>query len=414
MNRKLAKAVIASFRDEDRDTHHGRFASFDDYAWKSLYGWLDASGLAIYLLERIRTLRLEAALPASVLHRLERNASDNRGKTSQMREEFFRVNLAFQKARLSYVNLKGFTLVPDACPDACLRCQFDLDFLVDSADVSRCEEVLRELGYRLAGNGNNVKEFKVGGERLPSVNDLYKAKPQRAVEIHFAEPTKQRGMGRKSEMLSRRLLRKFDGSNFPVVSDSDKFVGLSFHLFKHLSGEWTRASWILEYANFIDFHQDDEELWREAEKWAASDSELRAVIGASAFIAHRIFGSNLSGTLAEIVQQLPKTSRLWIERYGEAVVVAKFPGTKHYLLLQRSHSSGRDMRQQKGRGKLFPLHLPARIVVAPQGRGLLFRFARMRSELSYFLFRLRFHITQGCSYIIEVPRWKRSIAELNS
>jgi hypothetical protein len=410
MDFQLAKAVIATFRDADADQHFNRLSEFRYRSWVRIYGWLDASGLALYFLVRIKKLEIEKAIPARVLMRLEENSLDNKEKTARMFDEFITLNRDLKNADVSYANLKGFTLAPDACTDIALRCQFDLDFLVDFNDINRFENILMRRGYSLAGTGVDVKEFKAGSERLPSVRDLYRAKIQRSVEVHFAYRDEADGTPRYDKF-TRLQSKIWSDLELPVLSDLDRFLAHAQHLFKHLKSEWTRASWILEYANFVTFYEENKALWIEVHKNLALDPNAKVAVGVATLIAEQSFGiAFVPEILKWSVRDLPVPVRLWAERYGNRVLLAEFPGTKLYRLLLKalSNDAARPIRK-----KSFPFNWPAKISVEHGDRSLTLRLEQLRNQTNYFCFRLKFHLKQSFIYKIEEARWKRSIASLH-
>jgi Uncharacterised nucleotidyltransferase len=411
MNRQLAQAVIATFREADPESHFRRLSGFRYRSWVGIYGWLDASGLALYFLAQVQALGIEAAIPVQVLQRLEGNTADNEKKTASMFHEFVALNHDFKHAGLLYANLKGFTLTPDSCAEIALRCQLDLDFLISSKDAQRCESILAARGYSLVGTGVHIKEFKADSEQVPSVRDLYRAKPQRSVEVHLVDCDGGGNSPRKNE-LSRLRSGKWENSEFPALSDFDKFLGHAQHLFKHLKSEWTRASWILEYSNFIRFHQENKALWFEVQEHLTQNPEMKVAVGAVTLFAKQSYGFNsIPETLKASVRELPAPVRLWVERYGNDVLMAKYPGTKLYLLLLTALSHDEAVPLPKN-NKVFPIHRPPRVTVTSAEISLTVQLIQFWQQVRFFCVRLKFHVRHGLVFLIEKSRWKKSIALL--
>jgi hypothetical protein len=392
MNYQLAEAVIATFRTQDPKSHSGLLTKFSYRTWRETYKWLDASGLALYFLDRLQVLQIEAAIPALVLRRLHENAANNKAKTAHLFKEFMLINQEFRRAGLSYVNLKGFTLAPDAFRDAGLRLQLDLDFLIDRADIAKCQQVLEQQGYLLTGEGDNVKEFKAGVGQLPHLRDLYKSKLQRCVEIHFDESDGADGSVPRCDRLARLCLRRWEDLELPVLCDCDRFVALALHLFKHLKGEWTRASWILEYVNLVNFNERNEDLWVEVRQCALESEEVRLAIGVATLVSHQNFGiRDAPEVLTWTVRQLPQMVSLWLQEYGKEVVMASYPGTKNYLLLDRALAID-GIGEPYAISRILPFHRPARITVKGRSKNFLSTLCKVRDEGQYFFF--------GCTSIL--------------
>src|SRR5271167_245768 len=321
MNRRLAEAVIATFRDGDGAAYRRQLDAFGVRDWRRSLHWLDASGLALYFLDRVKSYGLEESVPLEAIARLETRLADNKQRTAGLFDEFRRINQAFQDAGLGYVNLKGFTLVPDYCPDPSLRCQFDLDFLVSSADGHRCREILEAFGYAITGRNDNVLEFKAGSTQVPSIHNLYKTRPQRSLEVHFVCTTRN-GFGLEEGPLARSRNHAWSGAVFPRLSDTDMFLAQARHLFRHVRSEWTRISWLLEFKTFVVSRRADADFWHQVHSQATATMNGTLSIGVGIRLATEAFGDFAPGALIEwSVDTIPTPVRLWLECYSRKVLL---------------------------------------------------------------------------------------------
>jgi Uncharacterised nucleotidyltransferase len=405
MHRPLADTILGTFHLQPAEGDLASLAHFPLSAWAETYRWLDASGLALYFLDRVRQLKLQSSLPIAVLQRMERNLADNRERTTDTFAEFVRINRAFTAAGVTFVNLKGISLVPDACKHPALRLQLDHDFLIEMRQVQSCAVTLAALGYTLTGVSGSVWEFKAGVPSMPSVNDLYRAKPQRSVEVHFST-------GRQPlELASQREWTEWEGFSFPVLSAADRFIAQAAHVLKHIRGEWTRLSWLLEFRHSVLHWKDDHVFWQQVREQAGADRELCTAIGAAIVLATTAFGSFAPEHLVTwTVDALDQRMRLWLDRYGREAIMANYPGTKLYLLQPDLAPTGKASAATKRR-RLIPLHKVPNVVPGAGAHGFRSRVRGWSAQMEFARFRLCFHITAGWQYLLEAPRWRKVLAE---
>jgi hypothetical protein len=405
MHRPLADTILATFHLPLAEDHGAHLASFSTETWTATYRWLDASGLAIYFLDRLKTLGLEISLPPSVLQRLERNLSDNRDRITDNFAEFVRINQALTTAGVTFVNLKGISLVPHACADPALRLQFDLDLLIEMRQIQSCAVTLAALDYVLTAVSASVWEFKAGASTLPSLDDLYKPKPQRCVEVHFT-PSQP-----PLDLAARREWSTWQEFSFPVLGEPERFIAQAAHVLKHMRGEWMRLSWLLEFRHSVLHWKEDRAFWQQVREQAAADRELQTALGAAIALTTIAFGTFAPEELtAWAIDALDPRLQLWLDRYGRQSIMADFPGTKLYLLQPDALPATDAAQRRTKRHRLLPLHNAPRIVYGAAGQGRGTRLRASSAQISFFLFRLRFHFVEGWRYLLEAPRWKKIVA----
>ena len=408
---RLKEALLECF-DGEASAVESRLAPFALRDWQRILYWLDISGLALYLLDRIKQLGLGHCLPEAIRQRFERNLAENRERTRALLAEAEAISEAMTGRGIAFALLKGITLMPDSVPDCVLRWQIDLDFLVAACDATSARHVLMTFGYGLRAVCGNTLEFSAGQSSAPDLAKIYRVDSQRSLELHMLSTSANR-KGLRRDRLSRAQPRVFGRAPIPTLAPADILVQQALHLFKHLCGEHTRASWVLEFRRHTEARRGDDAFWREVERIAAEEARGEMALGAALLLADLTFGALEGVPLRErLIARLPSTVRLWLESYGRRILLADSPGNKLYLLLRKELPDGNDQRAAIRR-LVFPTHLPPPITRGALGERPGQRLARYRTELWYVQVRLWFHVVEGLKYAIEHSRWQRRLTEIS-
>jgi hypothetical protein len=376
--------------------------------WVRLLRWLDTSGLALYFLDRLGDLRISHLLPADVLARLERNRRENAERTRSLIDESNAIHREFQRSRLCYATLKGFSLWPSSVPSPELRSQLDLDFLVADESAPEARRILEGRGYRLHAISGHTWEFKTTQPPGTSLRDLYKAVPHRCVELHL--PGQDPG---RMALLDRAVTRDFRGVRMPVLSPADLIVGQGIHLCKHVFSEFVRSAHLIEFRRHVMTRNKDRDFWEEVRFRVEEDTKAAWALGVVTLLITQTMGDFAPEALTHwTVDRLPAPARLWVELYGCRAALAQFPGSKLYLLFQKELESAGGMPKRPLRRSLLPLKLPPPVAPSSTRESSSMRIRRWRTQAHFIQFRLRFHIVEGIRYFWESIRWRKLVNAL--
>jgi hypothetical protein len=391
----LRAAVLATFCQGAGEVAKSLYR-LDERAWLAELEWLDVSGLALYLLDRLCALGQEEVLPEKILARLRQNLADNRRRTAVLLAEADEINRGFEREAVLFANLKGITLSPESVHDPALRCQLDLDFMIFAEHAERARNVLEGFGYALDCKSGSTWEFKAGSAYLPSLQDLYKPKLQRSAELHLAAA---------EGLLKRTELRAFYGVELRALSFVDLYLAQAQHLFKHLCSSHTRASWVLEARQHMLARYGDDAFWRKIDEHVAVEPHTAVALSVVTLLIVEVFGDVPPEYLTRLAASgVPPSVKLWIAEYGRRVLLVDRQGSKHYLLLLAALPG---LASKPSRKHLVPLRLPPMITHPSVDETLFARMRRYQIQLAFILYRLRFHCVEGARYLVESFRFRR-------
>lgn len=391
--------MLASFLGSAREVAH-QFQSHSQADWQAILIWLDISGMALYLLDRVRELNIEDSLPDSIRERLQLNLTRNRERTAALLSEAKIVADRFNQAALPFALMKGITLTPDSVPEPALRWQTDLDFLIAESDAMTAAETLRALGYTLHAKSGHTMEFRSGLLGKSDLANLYRADMQRSLELHCLP--RQEG---STDRLARAGVRRFEGAEIPALSAVDIAVQQALHLMKHLCGEHTRVSWVLEFWRHLRVREGDRAFWSEMKAIAAEEPQADIALAISIWLADELFGAiPRVATEQWAAIRIPDGVLLWLRRYARELLLSDSYASKLYLLLRRQLPNKPDLKDTAR--LMIPLCLPARITQPVPGESLSDRLTRYWIEATYSGQRLRFHLFEGVRCGIEALCWE--------
>jgi hypothetical protein len=399
--RRLRESVLLSFCDPLPSSSLA-FLQLSQRQWQSLLLWLDISGLALYLYDRFAQLDLLDRLPAEIEARLRKNLADNTERTHSMLAESVEVQERFQKECFRYLLIKGFSLVPSSVRSPELRSQLDLDFLIAADAVEGARRILEDRGYVLHAVSGRSWEFKTTHTHSGSLRDLYKNHPARSIELHVEAARDEEGTH-----VADAEWRDICGFRMPVLAPVPLFLGQAAHLYKHVSTGFFRCSHLLEFYRHIVARREDTGFWNEVQGTVARNDRMRLPLGVTTLLLTQVMGAFAPETLSKYADGLHAPVRMWTEKIGPRCVYATWPGTKLHLLLQRELAAGDAAMQSSLRRTLLPRRLPPPIAHAPAGETVFARMRRALRQLSYILFRLRYHAIAGVQYAWELARWKK-------
>jgi|SRR5579859_17123 len=417
MDRQLANTVVDCLQATGGEPDIDRLRGFTERDWRLTLPWLDRTGITLYLLRRLESLGATDSLPPSILHRIGNNLEQNRRRLDRIANQFATINDGFYRNGVNFAVIKGFSLVPEFCPDASLRTPCDLDYLVDKQSLLLARRVLEEAGYCLERLTDLALTFGFPSPRIPArSDDPYSPETEPLIELHLAfwdHYATGISLPEPGFRLDQAVNHEWRGLRFPALNEEDAFVLQIIHIFQHIVNGWVKSCWLLELGYFMDARSSDSEFWDRVDVRMHEVPLLTEFGAVVTGLARRAFDVTVPSTPAQWAQNLTPAAKLWLGRYGRTFVMEDysyvsfrlFDSTKFCIFLQWEFMSDRRARQEMTWRRLFPWKAPKR-VAALGDKSPMSSLAAIRLQSQFVIRRLIFHLASDLRFLWEFSRWR--------
>lgn len=419
MNRELAQKIADCLRFRGAADVE-QLGGFGEAEWRSTLPWLDRSGLTLYLLRLLSSLEATDVLPPSILKRFRGNLAKNQRRLDHLANRFAAINEGFDRAAVNFAVIKGFSLVPEFCPDPSLRTLSDLDYLVDKQSLPLARQVLAELGYVAEKVRDLEVQFRTPSSRVPSrSDDPYSQDTQPLVELHLGlwdQKSTGIALAEPEFRLDQTVSHEWQGRRFPVLRKEDAFILQIIHVFRHVVDGWVKSCWLLELAHFLSLQQSNDVFWDRVDVRMQEVPLLTEVGAVVVGLAGTIFAAPMPSRVARWPRSLSATARLWLERYGRTLAMenhplyslGSFPSTKFCIFLQREFISDRIVQREVTWRRLFPWRKSTQRVVSLEDKTAVGRLEAISLQSRYVIRKLIFHFSSDLRFLWELPRWQEA------
>jgi hypothetical protein len=413
LNRALAEAVVGCLRVSGATTDNlDRVARFRQRDWDRTLKWLEYSGLTFYFLQSLQDHLATGILPAAILSRFEGAFTHNQQRNTHMAAEFDRVNQILTESGAQYAVIKGFSLVPQFCPDASLRRQSDFDYLVSRQSLGVAQRALEQHGYSLSEFSNHELILVKPSAASPQAGHDRHLPRWYVVELHtevWEDDLYQIPIAEPS-YLENRNSGHWNGLVFPTLPEEDAFLVQMLHAFKHILGCWVKMSWLLEIAYFLTRRAPDAAFWQKIEQRCALEPLLSEITVVVTKLAAQLFSCPIPSAIGAWAEGLRPEKRVWIEKYGRHWAFGEYPvydpawfsPAKLALFLHQLYVADPKIRKSLTQRRLFPRKRYLRSM-NPNGQLLPTTWKRRDWLARQFIF----HVGSGLRYLWEIPRWRR-------
>jgi hypothetical protein len=414
LNRDLAREIVRCLRVSDTPKQHiERIARLDRRGWERTLTWLDLTGLTLLFWNRVKESGNEGAAPPQIRVRLDRNVAAHRLRVAEMAREFDSINRWLEAAGAEHAVLKGFSLIPEYCPDPALRTSYDYDYLVRPESMGETERVLRDAGYVCKkGYEHRVVYYQPGfASSMPASRDeLYSPAFGRTVELHARlwDPDSLKiCLIVPEDALGRRALRHWENARFYALGDEDQLLFQVLHTFRHILHNWCRLRWLFEISHFLEYRSQDSAFWERFCERTRGDGRLSQIAGVVFALATGLFGGRIPSFVRDAMSSTSSVSlSLWVQRYGLDSALDNFSANKFSLFLHREFVQDDATWREVRRTRLFPVQWPNRSARASSAKALS-HFAAGWKQGLYVARRLVHHVAAAIQYGWEAPRWQR-------